>query len=105
MFYLNEQKNVIEMLFPDAEEYNLILESIGSFIEKEILPTGKKVDQEEIFPRENLEKVAKQGIFAMPFSGDINGLGLPFPVYIAALEMLAKACANTALQVSIQGMV
>ncbi len=105
MFYINEQKNIVEMLFSDAGEYNLILESTGSFIEKEILSTGKKVDQEEIFPRENLEKVAKQGIFAMPFSGEINGLGLPFPVYIAALEMLAKACANTALQVSIQGMV
>ena len=105
MFYINEQKNIVEMLFPDAGEYNLILESIGSFIEKEILSTGKKVDQEELFPRENLEKVAKQGIFAMPFSGEINGLGLPFPVYIAALEMLAQACANTALQVSIQGMV
>ena len=105
MFYINEQRNIIEILFPDAQEYNLILESIGNFIEKEILPTGKKVDVEEIFPRQNLEKVAKQGIFAMPFSGEINGLGLPFPVYIAALEMLAQACANTALQVSIQGMV
>src|SRR3972149_5856088 len=29
----------------------------------------------------------------------------PYPVYIAAIEMLAKACANTALQVSIQGMI
>ena len=105
MFYINEQRNIIEILFPDAQEYNLILESIGNFIEKEILPTGKKVDVEEIFPRQNLEKVAKQGIFAMPFSVEINGLGLPYPVYIAALEMLAQACANTALQVSIQGMV
>ncbi len=105
MFYINEQKNIIEMLFPDAVEYNLILESIGNFVEKEILPTAKKVDQEEIFPRQNLEKVARQGIFAMPFPKDYNGLGLPFPVYIAALEMLAQACANTALHVSIQGMV
>lgn len=105
MFYKIEQKNVIEMLFPDPGEYNLILESIGNFAEKEILPTAKKVDQEGIFPGDNLEKVAKQGIFAIPFPKDYNGLGLPSPVYAAALEMLARACANTALQVSIQGMV
>jgi alkylation response protein AidB-like acyl-CoA dehydrogenase len=42
---------------------------------------------------------------SMPFPPDMNGLGLPVPVYTAALEILAKACANTALQVSVQGMV
>ncbi len=104
MFYIQEQKNVIEMLFP-AGDYNLILESIGDFAEKEILPDAKKVDNEEIFPRQSLEKVARQGITAIPFPLEYNGLGLPYPVYIAALEILAKACANTALQVSIQGMV
>ncbi len=105
MFYIKEQKNIIEMLFPDAGEYNLILESIGNFAEKELLPNAKKVDQEEIFPRQNLEKLMKQGITAIPFPQDYNGLGLPYTVYIAALEMLAKACANTAFHVSIHGMV
>ena len=42
---------------------------------------------------------------ALPFPEEYNGSGLPFPVYITAMEMLARACANTALQVSIQGMV
>ena len=92
------------MLFPSGD-YNLILESIGDFAEKEILSDAKKVDSEEIYPRKSLEKVAKQGIMAIPFPLEYNGLGLPYPVYIAALETLAKACANTALQVSIQGMV
>ena len=102
MFYIKEQRNIIEMLFPDADEYNLILESIGNFAEKEILPAAKRVDQEEIFPRQNIEKLVNQGIMAIPFPKDYNGLELPYPVYIAAIEMLAKACANTALQVSIQ---
>jgi butyryl-CoA dehydrogenase len=105
MYYIKDMKNLIEMLFSDAEEYNLILESIGDFVEREIMPSSKKIDQEEIFPRQNLEKVTRQGIMAIPFTLDYNGLGLPYPVYIASLEMLAKACANTALQVSIQGMV
>ncbi len=105
MFYLKEQKNIIGMLFPDSKEYDSMLESIGIFVEKEILPDAKRVDQEEIFPRNNLEKFVGKRIMAIPFPQTYNGLGLPFPVYIAALEMLAKACANTALQVDVQNMV
>ncbi len=105
MYYIKEIKNVIEMLFADAGEYNLILGSIGDFVEREIMPSAKKIDQEEIFPKQNLEKSARQGLMSIPFPPDHGGLGLPYSVYIAALEMLAKACANTALQVSIQGMV
>jgi alkylation response protein AidB-like acyl-CoA dehydrogenase len=105
MFYLQEQRNIIGMLFPDAEQYHSYLESIGIFLEKEILPDAKKIDQGAIFPRRNLEKVAEKGIMAIPFPKDLGGLGLPCPIYVAAMEMLAKACANTALQVDVQNMV
>ena len=105
MFYLKEQRNIIRMLFPDSGEYDAPLESLGTFFEKEILPDAKNVDQKEIFPRHNLEKLAEKGVMAFPFPRELNGLGLPYPVYIAALEMLAKACANTALQVDVQNMV
>ncbi len=105
MFYLKEQRNIIGMFYPDSKEYDAMLESIGIFFEKEILPDAKRVDQEGIFPRNNLEKLVEKGIMAIPFPRMFNGLGLPYPVYIAALEMLAKACANTALQVDVQNMV
>lgn len=105
MFYLKEQKKIIGMLFPDSREHDALLESIGLFIEKEILPEAKRIDQEEIFPGHNLRKLVEKGIPAIPFPRTLNGLGLPFPVYIAALEMLARACANTALQADVQNMV
>ena len=104
MFYLQEQRDIIGMLFPDSREYHALLESMGDFLEKEILPDAKKIDQERVFPRTGLEKVSEKGIMAIPFPKEYNGLGLPWPVYIAALEMLAKACANTALQVDVQNM-
>lgn len=92
------------MLYSDSKKYDALLESIGSFVEKEIQPYAKKVDLEETFPRSSLEKTAEKGIMAIPFPKAVNGLGLPYPVYIAALEMLAKACGNTALQVDVQNM-
>lgn len=105
MFYLEEQKKILNMLFPDCGEYDATLESIGIFLEKELMPGAKKIDQEEVFPRSNLEKSAEKGIMAMPFPRQFNGSGLPLPVYISALEMLARACANTALPVSVHYMV
>ncbi len=103
--YIREQQNILDMLVPDAEKYHGVLGSFASFVAKEILPHAKAVDQQQIFPRENLMKLQSQGIMSMPFTPDLNGLGYPIPVYTAALEILAKACANTALQVSVQGMV
>lgn len=105
MFYINEQRDLLSMLFFDAGRYNVMLESVGNFFEKEILPTAKKTDQEEVFPIENLGKLRDKKIMAFSFPQDYGGLELPYPVYISALEMLAKACANTALLVSVQGMV
>jgi alkylation response protein AidB-like acyl-CoA dehydrogenase len=104
MFYLQEQRNIIGMLFPGSREYHSLLESIGDFFEKEILPDAKKIDQEAMFPRRSLEKIAEKGIMAIPFPKQYGGLGLPYPLFAAALEMLAKACANTALHVDVQNM-
>jgi butyryl-CoA dehydrogenase len=105
MFYSREQRNIIDMLFPGMPEYHRVLESIGDFCEKEILPGAKAVDDEGAFPRENLLKAAGKGIFGLPFPRENGGGNYPFPVYVAAVELLAKACANTALHVSIQGMI
>ncbi len=105
MFYIREQRNIIDAYYPEAKEYHSILDFIGNFCEEEILPGAKRIDQEEIFPSDNLAKVAERGLFALPFAEEYGGGGKPFPVYIAALEMLANACANTALHVSIQGMI
>jgi alkylation response protein AidB-like acyl-CoA dehydrogenase len=103
--YHGELKHCMAMLYPGAEEYDAVLESIAAFIAREIRPGAARIDREEIFPRENLRRLADLGVPALPFPQRMGGRGLPYPVYVAALEMLAAGCANTALQLSIQGMV
>ncbi len=105
MLYIEEQRKIIEMLFTDFQGYHSTLESFAAFFQEEIAPGARKTDQEEIFPRENLAKLADRGLFGLPFPQEYGGAALPFPVYLAALESLSNACANTALQVSIQGMI
>jgi butyryl-CoA dehydrogenase len=105
MFYRKEQRNIIEMLYSDSGEYHSLLESLGSFFEKKIMPAAKRIDHEALFPGDNLEKLAEKGVMALPFPKEYRGLGNPLPVFVAVMEMLAKACANTALQVDVQNMV
>jgi butyryl-CoA dehydrogenase len=105
MFYRKEQRNIIEMLYSDSGEYHSLLESLGSFLEKKIMPGAKRIDHEALFPGDNLEKLAEKGVMALPFPEEYRGLGNPLPVFVAVMEMLAKACANTALQVDVQNMV
>lgn len=105
-FYTEEQAKVLSVLFPEKkQEYNELLASFGEFVEKEILPTAEKIDSEGIFPKENMDKIFSQGFTNIPYPEELGGLGLPYPVYIACMEMVAKACASTAISLAIHGTV
>jgi len=105
MLYTKELGNIIRTMLPEAARYQYILESAGGLFEKEILPSAKKIDQNGTFPRQNLELLQREKIMGMPFPKEYAGSALPFTAYAAVIEMLASACANTALQLSIQGMI
>ncbi len=103
-FFGNEQKELIQMMYGSgAEEHILLLESLGDFIEKEIEPTAHDIDVNAEFPKENVSKLFGQGFTSMGFPKEFGGLELPWPVYVAAMEMVGKACASTALTLAIHG--
>lgn len=105
-FYTEEQSKIIAVLFPEKkQEYNELLDSFGEFVEKEIFPTAEKIDREGIFPKENMDKIFAYGFTNIPYSEELGGLGLPYPLYIACMEMVAKACASTAISLAIHGTV
>jgi len=103
-FYLPEQRDIIEMMYGSAsEEYNLLLESLGDFFEKKVEPKAREIDLKAEFPRESMQNLFQQGFTSMSFPRDYGGLELPWPVYVAAMEMCGKACASTALSLAIHG--
>lgn len=103
--YHGELKNCIALLYPGAADYDTLLTSLADLIKREIRPGAAIIDREEIYPRENLYKLVERGVPALPFPREMGGGGLPYPVFVAVMEMLAAGCANTALQLSIQAMV
>src|SRR5260370_12110715 len=104
VFFRNEQREAIEMMYgSDASEYNLLLETLGDFFEKEIEPTAREIDVKAEFPKRNMDALFQQGFTSISFPKEYGGLELPWPVYIAAMEMCGKACASTALSLAIHG--
>ena len=100
------QRNIISMMYPDrAEEYSEILESFGIFVQKEILPSAALIDKNATFPQENMQKIFRQGFTNIPYPEELGGLGLPYPIYIACMELVGKACASTAISLAIHGTV
>ncbi len=93
------------MFSPDFEEYSEILGAFGEFVEKEILPTGGLIDKNSTFPKENMDKIFRQGFTNIPYPEKLGGLGLPYPLYAACMEMIASACASTAISLAIHGTV
>lgn len=103
-FLVQEQKELVEMMYGSAsQEYLLILDSLGDFFEKEIEPTAREIDAKAEFPRKNIYGLFEQGFTSMGFPKEFGGLELPWPIYIAAMEMCGKACASTALSLAIHG--
>ena len=94
------------MFHPDRhQEYSEVLSSLGSFMEKEILPISPKLDAGEasiVKPRRGL---FDQGMGLIPFPEEYGGLGLPFSVYATAVELLGTADASVALSVEIHNAV
>ncbi len=86
-----------------AEEYLLLLETLGDFMEREVEPTAREIDLKARFPVENMTKLFEQGFTSISFPKEYGGLELPWPIYASAMELCGKACASTALSLAIHG--
>ena len=104
--FSDEQGKILRMMFPqNFEEYSEILAAFGEFVEKEILPTAEAIDKNSTFPKENMDKIFRQGFTNIPYPEKLGGLALPYPLYVACMEMVASACASTAISLAIHGTV
>ncbi len=70
------------------------------FAENEVAPLALEIDEEERFPRETVEKMAKYGFLGIPVSKELEGQGCDILTYAMCVEELAKKCATTAVILS-----
>ncbi len=86
-FMLTEQQQMMKKLFAE-------------FAEKEVKPLAAEVDEDERFPRENVEKMKACKMLGIPFRREYGGAGADYLSYILAVEELSKKCGTTGVVLS-----
>ncbi|MCB8964895.1 MAG: acyl-CoA dehydrogenase [Bacteroidales bacterium] len=88
------------MDFSLSKTENLFLQMIRDFTENEVKPLAAEVDEQERFPIETVEKMAKLGIMGIPIPVEYGGAGGNNVLYSMAVEELSAGCATTGVIVS-----
>ena len=78
----------------------LFRQMIREFADKEVAPLAAEIDEQERFPQETVEKMAKLGIFGIPVPKQYGGAGGDNIMYSIAVEELSRCCATTGVVVS-----
>ena len=84
-FTFTEQQKMMKKLF---------------FAQKEVKPLAAEIDEQERFPKETVNKMAKCGMLGIPYSREYGGAGADYLCYIMAVEELSKKCGTTGVILS-----
>ena len=88
------------MDFHLTKEQLLVRKMYREFAENEVKPLAAEIDEEERFPMETVEKMAKLGMMGIYFPKEYGGAGGDVLSYAMCVEELAKVCGTTAVIVS-----
>ena len=88
------------MDFHLSKEHLLVRKMYRDFAETEVKPLAEEIDEEERFPMETVQKMAKLGMMGIYFPKQYGGAGGDVLSYAMCVEELAKVCGTTAVIVS-----
>lgn len=88
------------MDFSLTKREQLFLQMIREFAENEVKPLAAEIDEQERFPVETVEKMAKTGIMGIPVPVEYGGQGGTNQMYVMAVEEISRACATTGVILS-----
>ena len=85
------------MDFTLSKQQAMVQKMYKEFAENEVKPLAKKVDAEEYFPKETVEKMAKLGMMGIYFPKEVGGAGGDVLSYVMAVEEMSRFAAPQVL--------
>ncbi|MGB7970617.1 MAG: acyl-CoA dehydrogenase [Candidatus Deferrimicrobiaceae bacterium] len=89
------------MDFDLTDEQRMIQEMAQSFAQKEVLPKAAELDETGRFPEELVRQMAGLGLMGVAVPEEYGGAGMDNICYAIATEEIARACASTAVILSV----
>ncbi len=88
-----------------TETQALVQKTAREFATRVVAPAAAEIDATERFPEEILRELARLGLMAVNVPAELGGAGAGAVAYELAIEELARACASTAVAMSVTNMV
>src|SRR3990172_1437721 len=85
------------ILEPELKKFQ---EEIRSWVEAEIAPQAKELDEIGKFPFDNVKKLAQRGLLGVVVPQEYGGLGKTSRHFAIVIEELARVCGSTCLTVA-----
>ena len=84
--------------FQLGESADMIRESVGRFVDEQLMPLGDKIDREDYFPRAEVwQAMGELGMHGITVAEEDGGLGLGYIEHVIAVEEVARASASLSL--------
>lgn len=84
-----------------TEEQEMMRQMVRDFAEKEVAPLVDKMEREDYFPREIIERMGELGLMGIPIPEKYGGSGMDFTSYIIAINELSKLSATLGVILSV----
>jgi alkylation response protein AidB-like acyl-CoA dehydrogenase len=88
-----------------TETQALVQKTARDFAARAVAPLAAELDATERFPRELLRGLAELGLMAINVPPEVGGAGAGVVAYALAMQEIARACASTAVMMSVTNMV
>ena len=85
-----------------SPEHELLQRTVRDFADSEVKPHAKELDETGRYPRDILRKAAELGLTGIAIPEEFGGAGMDHLSYSIAIEEIARACASTAVILSVQ---
>src|SRR5512146_1129553 len=89
------------MVFELTDEQRMIQETARNFAQKEVLPRAADLDETGRFPEELVRQMGELGFMGIAVPEEYGGAGMDNICYAIAMEEIARACASSAVIMSV----
>lgn len=80
----------------DDNQENLILDSVERFLAQEVKPHAQRLEHDDIYPTEIVEKMKDMGLFGCLIAPEYGGLGLSTVTYAKIIERISTVWMSVA---------
>ncbi len=88
------------MNFELSQDHKVLQSAVRDFVEKEIKPIARKIDEDHAIPDLLVNKMGEMGLLGSYFPEEYGGAGLDMLSYTIVVEEVSKACGSSGVLIS-----